>query len=232
MDPSAVSGSDREFGVFASVIAHELRSPLQVASASLELLEQQRDGLPDRVQVLLGHLGTGVHRAGRVLDALQYYAATERAVLRREMVDCNSVVAEVLGELSSRIADRDAAIECNVLPVVEGDRAQLGQVFHNLVANGLKFNESPRPVVSVEGAACESGWEFAVTDNGVGVSPERAERIFGMFERGHDPYEGTGVGLAVCAVIVERHGGRIWVEPATPRGSVFRFTLARQVPDR
>jgi signal transduction histidine kinase len=219
-----------DFGEFASVIAHELRSPIGLAAGAVEVLQEQHAReLPEEVRALVGHAEVGLRRARGLLDALQYYARTERAVLRRETVDCAALVDDVVGELSREIEHRGARVQRGCLPVVMGDRVQLEQLFFNLLANAIKFNDSSSPTVGIEGAPTDSHWAFAVSDNGLGVEPQMRSRIFQMFERGHPAgaFEGSGVGLAVCGRIVERHGGRIWVEPAPLRGSVFRFTVAR-----
>jgi signal transduction histidine kinase len=212
------------------VIAHELRSPIGLAAGAIEVLQEQHASeLSEEVRALVGHAEVGLQRARGLLDALQYYARTERAELRRETVDCTALVANVVRELSRQIADRGARVRQGCLPVVTGDRVLLEQLFFNLLANAMKFNDSSTPEVGIEGAQTDAHWAFAVSDNGLGVEPQMRSRIFQMFERGHHggAFEGRGVGLAVCARIVERHGGRIWVEPSPLGGAVFRFTLAR-----
>jgi len=129
--------------------------------------------------------------------------------------------------LDAPIKESGGTVEIGELPVVVADRGALRQVFQNLISNALKFNESGAPHVEVSASRTDDGWTFAVADNGIGIDPERADRIFLMFQRLHarDEYSGTGIGLAICKRVVERHGGRIWCEPRAEGGTVFRFTL-------
>jgi light-regulated signal transduction histidine kinase (bacteriophytochrome) len=146
--------------------------------------------------------------------------------------DCAAVVQTVLRSLGMAIEESGAEIQCGALPVVMGDAAQLTQLFQNLIANAIKFrgNQSPQIQLRAEPEDAEGAfWRFAVQDNGIGIAPEYFDRIFVMFQRLHSRsmHPGTGIGLAICKKIVERHGGRIWVESAFGKGSIFTFTLSR-----
>ena len=143
-----------------------------------------------------------------------------------EPVDTRVVLAEVASSLTNAVQDLHGQLEIAELPVVRGDRAQLGRVFQNLVANGLKFHADEPPQVSVSAERREAAWLFSVRDNGVGVPPELGDEIFSMFKRAHgEEVPGSGIGLAVCRKIVEAHGGAIWAEPADGAGTVMRFTV-------
>jgi light-regulated signal transduction histidine kinase (bacteriophytochrome) len=158
------------------------------------------------------------------------YARAGRSDQPFEPVDANEVVAEALAGLQRAIEDAGAQIEVDPLPAVTGNPASLRQLFQNLVANGIKFvADDVKPQIRIWAAEVPEGWRFSVRDNGIGIAPEQAEKIFGMFTRLHgaDRYPGTGVGLALCQRIVHLHGGRIWVEPAPGGGSQFQFTIAR-----
>jgi signal transduction histidine kinase len=148
--------------------------------------------------------------------------------MRAERVDTRALVRETLASLDAAVRDAGAEIEIGDLPVVEADRAALAQLFGNLLSNALKFTDGRRPPhVDVSAVRQNGSWCFTVADNGLGIEPKDADRVFGMFERlhGEDAYGGTGIGLAICKRIVERHGGRIWCEPAPEGGAAFSFTL-------
>jgi light-regulated signal transduction histidine kinase (bacteriophytochrome) len=141
--------------------------------------------------------------------------------------DCAKVLATARIQLQVAIAECGATITEDPLPTVQGDAVQLLQLFQNLIANAIKFRGDAAPQVHVSAEATEEGWCFSVRDNGIGIAPEYFERIFLLFQRlhGRKEYPGTGIGLALCKRIVERHGGRLWVESAAGQGSTFRFTL-------
>ena len=147
--------------------------------------------------------------------------------------DCNSVLRQTLVNLQAAIAEHRASVTNDDLPTMMVDETQLAQLFQNLIGNAIKFHgaESPRVYVSAR-KTCEVSetskvWEFSVRDNGIGMDMQFAERIFGIFQRLHTraEYPGTGIGLAICKKIVERHGGRIWVESEVGKGATFYFTI-------
>jgi light-regulated signal transduction histidine kinase (bacteriophytochrome) len=133
----------------------------------------------------------------------------------------------VLHDLDARIRDSKAVIQLDSLPPVIADEQQLAQLFQNLIGNALKFRGDEPPQVRISAERESGAWVFAVQDNGIGIAPEHSEQIFVLFQRLHsrNKYEGTGIGLAICKKIVERHGGRIWVESEPGKGATFKFTL-------
>src|SRR5262249_20732032 len=146
-------------------------------------------------------------------------------------VDLDEVVADLQRDLAHAIADKDAIVEVRDLPTVYGDRGRLVQVLQNLILNALKFvPEGTQPHVEIYAQRDGAGWRISGQDNGLGIAPDHAERIFKMFRRLHtrDEFPGTGIGLAICKKVIERHGGKIWVDQAPGGGSIFNFTL----PDR
>jgi light-regulated signal transduction histidine kinase (bacteriophytochrome) len=150
-----------------------------------------------------------------------------QAGLSLELHDSRELVERALGALDGTIEPSGARVEIGELPAVVANGAALTQVFQNLLANAVKFSDAATPVVAITAAREREAWCFAVADNGVGIDPAQAERVFRMFQRLHADghYEGTGIGLAICKRIVERHGGRIWHEPGADGGTVFRFTV-------
>jgi signal transduction histidine kinase len=158
-----------------------------------------------------------------------------RADAERKLVDVNEILDGTLHCLQAAVREADAVVEIDEdLPVVQADPMLLSQLFQNLLANAIKFRNGSAPHVRVTGETLDDGWRFIVEDNGIGVAPDDAERIFQMFKRteGGEAFEGTGIGLAVCQRIVERHNGQITVEPVDEgQGSRFVFTLAATRPD-
>jgi signal transduction histidine kinase len=229
-----LSRSNTDLERFAHVVSHDLQEPLRSVSGFADLLAMRSEGrLDERGRESLGFIRDGVRRMGAMLDGVLDYSRAAGVGLSRQRVDMNAVVRDAEADLSRAIADRDAAITVGELPEVEGDAVQLRQLVTNLLANALKFSGERPPRVEVSAEVTDAGWTFAVRDEGIGIDPRDAERIFTMFARAHPDgtgaghAEGTGIGLAVCRRIVERHGGEIWVESTPGGGSTFRFTLPR-----
>ncbi len=169
----------------------------------------------------------GATRMQRLIEDLLAYSRVGTRGAPFEPTDLTTVFQQTMANLNAAISEAGATVTCGTLPTVMGDPFQLGQVFQNLVSNAIKFHgdETPRVDISVE--RDEPNWRITVRDNGIGIEPEYAERIFIIFQRLHNraEYPGTGIGLAICKKIVERHGGRVWVESAPGHGSAFHFTL-------
>jgi light-regulated signal transduction histidine kinase (bacteriophytochrome) len=219
--------SNAELERFAYVASHDLSSPLRTVAGFTQLLARRYQGrLDDDADEYIGHVLDGVRRMRAVIDDVLSYARAGQAELEPVPVDCAQLVQDAVAALG--IGD-SATVEVGPLPEVHGDPTQLGQLLQNLLANAVKFTDRPRPWVRVEVERDAGAWRFSVSDDGLGIDPKHGERIFRMFDRLHPPdqYAGTGIGLALCKRIVERHGGRIWFEPRAGGGSVFRFTLPR-----
>jgi signal transduction histidine kinase len=219
--------SNADLQEFAHVVAHDLQAPLQTVAGFAQLLERRYAGhLDDGADEYLHHIVDGSQRMGELLDGVLAYSRAAGVGLERSEVDLGAIVHEAQEALVLAIADRGARVTTDALPHVEGDATQLRQLVFNLLGNALKFG-ADRVHVS---ATREGGfWCVSVRDNGQGVDPRETERIFEMFQRSQysDGADGAGLGLALAHKIVERHGGRIWVEPSVAGGSVFRFTLPR-----
>jgi PAS domain S-box-containing protein len=223
--------SNRELEQYAYVASHDLQEPLRSIGGFAQLLEERYGGqLDDDGKRFIGFIRKSVARMQALISDLLRYSRTGRAGLRTQSVDTGELVRETLSSLDAALRDAGADVEVGALPVVEADRAALAQLFGNLLSNALKFSDGRRPPrVDVSATPDDGAWRFEVADNGLGIDPADAERVFGMFERLHaeDQYGGTGIGLAICKQIVERHGGRIWCEPRPAGGTSFLFTLPR-----
>jgi len=169
-----------------------------------------------------------------LIHALLEYSRVGSRGTSRASVDMQQVFDGVIADLGAAISESGATVTCTPLPVVEGDPVQLGQLLQNLVSNALKFCGERPSAVEVSAEQHGGEWQFAVRDNGIGIDPGYAERIFVIFQRLHtrDHYQGTGIGLAVCKKIVQAHGGRIWVESQPDHGATFHFTLPTTMRDR
>jgi signal transduction histidine kinase len=212
---------------FAYVASHDLAEPLRTISGFTTLLGRRYKGQLDReADEFIGFIEDGTRRMQELIRALLDLSRAGQSAGTPERVDLAAALAEVLNSLHAQIREQDATVRAEGLPVVTGDAAQLRQLLQNLIANAVKFRTEERPVVEVSARRVEDDRvEVAVADNGIGVPPEQADRIFQPFQRAAAGHEGAGIGLAVCARIVATHRGRIWVEPREKGGSVFRFTL-------
>jgi signal transduction histidine kinase len=212
---------EAELRSYADVVAHDLREPVANMALLVRLLERS-SGEPPPADVLT-MLRDGVGRAQELIEAVLVYARVGE--LSREPVALDGVVAQVADDLRPALTDTRGELVVGQLPEVDGDRHQLRRVLQNLIGNALTFRGEEPPRVEVSARRGEREWVVSVEDNGPGVAPDQASRIFGMFARLDTRSPGTGIGLAVCRRIVEAHGGRIWVEPREGGGSAFRFTL-------
>jgi signal transduction histidine kinase len=218
--------SNRELEQFASVTSHDLQAPLATISMYAQLLEQRHAQEMNGGQQLVEGINAATVKARTLIRDLLEYSRAGRGELLSEPVEMKDVAGEALEMLAGPIEQSGADVTVEELPVILGDARKLRQVFLNLISNALKFAEDI-PVVRVSAEVQGNTAIFAVADNGIGMDPGQAERIFQPFHRlhGEEEYPGTGIGLAVCERIVEQHGGRIWAQSAPGQGSTFRFTL-------
>ncbi|HXS43667.1 MAG TPA: ATP-binding protein, partial [Solirubrobacteraceae bacterium] len=217
--------SHAELERFADVAAHDLREPLLAVGQLATLLAREASG---RDAEIVARIDEAATHGLRLVDGLRDLARIGGGEPARERVDLEAVAREVLVALGAHIDEVGARIELGPLPTVGGEPAELARVLQNLVGNALKFRAAGRaPVVALDAAREDGAWVVTVRDNGPGVPGPARERIFDLFARANadEAIEGTGLGLAVCRKVVERHGGRIWVEPAAGGGSAFRFSL-------
>ena len=215
--------SNAELEQFASVTSHDLQAPLTTISMYAELLERR----PEMADELIDGIRGATNQARTLIRDLLEYSRAGRGELHVEPLQVEVVVTQALEALAGAIATTGARVRVGSLPVVLADRSNLCRVFQNLIGNAVKFTRGDDPRVTIEADSDGPMWRISVRDNGIGMEPESAERIFEPFRRlhGEEAYPGTGIGLAVCERIVEQHGGRIWVTSSPGEGSVFSFTM-------
>jgi signal transduction histidine kinase len=220
--------SNTELQQFAYVASHDLFEPLRMITSYLQLLSQRCAGkLDEQGTEFIAYAIDGAKRMDALIRDLLAYSRVEVSHTSLTPTDLDRVFNAAVANLKVAIEESGAVITHDPLPLVRADVVQLTQVFQNLVGNAIKFRGSAAPRINVTAQRSNAEWLFAVRDNGIGIEPKNFERIFVIFQRLHtrDEYAGTGMGLAICKKIIERHGGRIWVESTPGRGSTFFFTL-------
>jgi light-regulated signal transduction histidine kinase (bacteriophytochrome) len=228
--------SNADLQQFAYVASHDLSEPLRMVSSYLQLLRRRYQGqLDGDADTFIGYAVDGAARMRTLIEDLLAYSRAGRSERAPEPVNTARVVAEVAGTVRALANDAPPVIEWDGLPVVEGDPAQLVQLFQNLIGNAVKFVAlGVQPRVMVRAAREDERWRFTVSDNGIGIEPRHLDRVFGMFQRLHtrDEFDGTGIGLAIARKVVERHGGEISAAPREGGGTCFAFTLPVREEDR
>jgi signal transduction histidine kinase len=221
--------SNRDLEQFAYLASHDLQEPLRKVASFTQLLQKRYgDQLDERADQYIDFAVDGARRMQRLIQDLLAFSRVGRSGAPLEDVDLESVLEQVLQDLAERIAEPGAQVTHEPLPVVRGERALLTTLLMNVVSNAIKFRHPDRaPRVHLTARRGEGSWELACTDNGIGIDPQYAERVFVIFQRLHpkDVYSGTGIGLALVKRVVEHHGGRVWVEPAAEGGATVRWTL-------
>ena len=219
--------TNQRLGEFASIASHELQEPLRMVEKYGELVaESGKSKLSEQQREALAFVRGGARRMRNLVEDLLQFSRLETEARAFEACDCNSLVEEAANNLLAAVEESGARIEREGLPTVLGDRAQLVQLFQNLLANAVKFRGDAPPEVHVSAERKGDEWVFSVEDNGIGIDSENTREIFKLFHRLQPELPGTGIGLALCQRIVERHGGRIWAESRPGQGSTFFFTLA------
>jgi PAS domain S-box-containing protein len=221
--------SNEDLSQFAYVASHDLSEPLRVVAGHVELLARRYQGqLDEDADRYIAFAVDGCTRMRALIEDLLAFSRVGHEGTTTTLVDLQETVAEVLASLEPLIREHGAEISVGALPTVVGSPSQLSQVFANLVANATKFSRAHvKPVIRIESIRVDRAWQIEVRDNGIGIDPEFADRIFGIFQRLHrrDEYPGTGIGLSLCRKMVELRGGRIWCQPVDPQGTSFFFTI-------
>jgi signal transduction histidine kinase len=225
---SELTRSNADLQQFAYVASHDLQEPLRMVASYTQLLAKRYKGKLDAdADEFITFAVDGATRMQQLIkDLLAYSRVTTQRALSEPM-ECAPALALALNNLHMAIERHQAVVTHGPLPIVVADGVQLAQLFQNLISNAIKFHGDEPPRVHLSAAQQEDEWVFAVRDNGIGIDPQYAARIFVIFQRLHTPadYPGTGIGLALCKKIVERHGGRIWVDSHPGQGATFYFTL-------
>jgi len=220
--------SNAELEKFAYVASHDLQEPLRMVASYVQLLQRRYQGrLDSDADEFIGFAVDGATRMQNLINDLLAYSRVGTQVEPPSLTDLETVFGDVLEMLEQTIADDGATVTHDPLPVVSCDPTQIGRVFQNLITNAVKFRGDEPPRVHVSARHGDGEWVFSVADNGIGIDPQYFDRIFIIFQRlqSRTDYSGTGMGLAICKRIIQRHGGRIWVESGPGAGSTFYFTL-------
>ncbi len=220
--------SNAELQQFAYVASHDLQEPLRMVSSFLQLLSKKYQGhIDENADTYINFAVDGATRMQILIQDLLSYSRIESRGREFTRVDCNFVFQEILSDLRIFINDNNASVTSEELPVIWADEGQIYSLLLNLIQNGLKYSKEHSPRVHVTAFLRELKWEFSVEDNGIGIDSQFHERIFKIFQRlhGKDEYSGTGIGLAICKRIVDRHKGEIWLDSESGRGSRFYFTI-------
>ena len=221
--------SNQELDAFASIASHDIRGPLATTGMLANLVASRLAGKTDQdCAQWLSLIQSEIQRMHSIVENLLEYSRFDADRLGVVDCECEAILATVLDGLKADLTANSAQVTHDPLPRVKGDPMQLAVLLQNLIGNAVKYRSEAQPKIHLSAAAEQDGWRFSVEDNGLGIDPADAERIFRLFERGEGSKTttGSGIGLATCKKIVELHGGRIWVESARGRGSTFHFTIA------
>ncbi|MFZ2653330.1 MAG: PAS domain S-box protein [Victivallales bacterium] len=227
---SELGRSNKELEQFAYVASHDLQEPLRMVASYTQLLAQRYEGqLDEKARKYIDYAVNGAVRMQRLINDLLAFSRINTKGASPELTDSHSVLGEAIKNLSSSIEESQSIITNDELPMVRVDPSQLMLLFQNLISNAIKFSGAHTPRIHVSARELGQEWCFSVKDSGIGIDMRYAEKIFVIFQRLHtmQEYPGTGIGLAICRRVVERHGGRIWFESELNQGSTFYFTLPK-----
>jgi light-regulated signal transduction histidine kinase (bacteriophytochrome) len=223
--------SNAELEQFAYVASHDLQEPLRMVASYVQLLQRRYQGKLDaEADEFIAYAVDGANRMRGLIDDLLTYSRVGRLGKLFEPTNLDSTLNIALKNLQASIAENKASITHDKLPVLKADGGQLVQLFQNLIGNAIKFHGADPPCIHVSAKDKGGEIQFSVKDNGIGIDPQYFDRLFKIFQRLHtrEEYPGSGIGLAVCKKIVERHGGRIWIESELGKGSTIYFTLSKR----
>ena len=220
--------SNEELAQFAAVASHDLQEPLRTLSTYLQMFrENNRVQFSEEDKEFMEVVLDSARRMRALINDLLAFSQVGHGERKLEQVDCAALVAKTLAVLKNIIGEKSAKISVGPLPVLAAEPNLLGQVFQNLIENGLKFNDGSPPAIEISAKKGAHDWVFQVRDHGIGIGPEYFDKIFKLFQRLHsrDDYPGTGLGLSICKKVVERLGGKIWLESLPGKGTSFFFSI-------
>ena len=226
--------SNKELERFAYITSHDLQEPLRMISSYLQLVEKRyKDELDEDAKDFINFAVDGAKRMQILINDLLRYSRVGTKNIEFQPVNCEEILKNTLNNLEVSIEESGAKITHDYLPIIRGDKTQLSQLFQNLIGNSIKFRGESSPEIHIKAEDEGDFWRFSFQDNGIGIDPKYYDRIFQIFQRLHnrDKYPGTGIGLAICKKIIERHGGNIFVESEFGKGTTFIFTLKKEAPD-
>jgi signal transduction histidine kinase len=227
--------SNAELEQFAYVASHDLQEPLRMIANYTQLLaERYRGRLDEQADKYIAYSVDGAVRMQALIQDLLKFSRVGRQEIEYRTIDCCSVVEQALKNLQAAVLESRAMVSWNGLPTLKADAGQLAQVFQNLIANAIKFHGTDAPTIQISSEKKGEEWVLTVSDNGIGIPAESWHDIFVIFRRLHTrtEYAGNGIGLSICKKIIERHGGRIWIEAQANPGSCFKFTLPVTPPSQ
>jgi light-regulated signal transduction histidine kinase (bacteriophytochrome) len=222
--------SNKELEQFAYVASHDLQEPLRMVASYTQLLaERYENQLDDKAKKFIRYAVDGAVRMQMLINDLLTFSRVGTRGKPPEQVDAHTVLGEAINNLKMNIDDTKAIITNDELPEVRADVSQLVLLFQNLIGNSMKFHGTETPRIHISAMDEGHEWLFSVKDNGIGIDPQYADKVFIIFQRLHtkEEYPGSGIGLAICKKIVERHGGRIWFESESGKGATFFFTIPK-----
>jgi light-regulated signal transduction histidine kinase (bacteriophytochrome) len=222
--------SNKELEQFAYVASHDLQEPLRMVSSFLQLLEKKYKSQLDEAAHQYIHFAVdGSERMKTLINDLLKFSRVGTTVEEISEVDCNLLIKNVIKVYEEKINESGAKINVNKLPVVRANKTQVEQLFQNLIGNALKYRGNDVPCIEIGASDQAAGWVFYIKDNGIGIEKKFYDKVFVIFQRlhGKNEYGGTGIGLAICKKIVERHGGKIWIESEPGNGTTFYFNFPK-----